>query len=140
MNEGESAFAMDISWESVVLQLMRPFDWAADLKEELTPEEWMREMESRYTGTDEFPMLTEETLLDSQRNAVMERQHCCKEAECKLRPEDVIYIVGYDVSYEDSARNAKCALVVLKLIKITIWIEEACRSRTEKGPQRTEKR
>lgn len=117
MNEGESAFAMDISWESVVLQLMRPFDWAADLKEELTPEEWMREMESRYTGTDEFPMLTEETLLDSQRNAVMERQHCCKEAECKLRPEDVIYIVGYDVSYEDSARNAKCALVVLKLTR-----------------------
>ncbi len=25
-------------------------------------------------------------------------------------------------------------------IKITIWIEEACRSRTEKDPQRTEKR
>lgn len=115
MTLGESAFAMDISWETVVLQLMRPYQWAADLKEELTAEEWMREMESRYTGADEFPMLTDETLMDSQRLMVMERQHCCKDKNCPLKPEDVIYILGYDVSYENSAKNAKCAVSVLKL-------------------------
>ena len=117
MTEGESAFAMDISWECVVLQLMRPFEWAMNLKEELTAEEWMREMESRYTGADEFPMLTDETLMDSQRVMVMERQHCCKYPNCRTKPEDVIYVVGYDVSYEEGAKNAKCALVVLKLTR-----------------------
>ena len=117
MQAGGSAFAMDIPWETVVLQLMRPYEWAEDLKEELTAEEWMREMESRYTGADEFPMMTDETLLESQRTMVMERQHCCKSEPCSLAPADVIYVVGHDVSYEDSARNAKCATVVLKLTK-----------------------
>lgn len=117
MTEGESAFAMDISWECVVLQLMRPYEWAMNLKEELTAEEWMREMESRYTGSDEFPMITDETLMDSQSLMVMERQHCCKYPGCLTQPEDVTYVVGYDVSYEDGAKNAKCALVVLKLTK-----------------------
>lgn len=117
MEEGESAFAMDISWECVVLQLMRPYEWAANLKEELTADEWMREMESRYTGADEFPMMTDETLMDSQQLMVMERQHCCKYPGCRTEPGEVIYIVGYDVSYEDSAKNAKCALSVLKLTR-----------------------
>ena len=117
MTAGESAFAMDISWECVVLQLMRPYEWAMNLKEELTADEWMREMESRYTGSDEFPMITDETLMDSQCLMVMERQHCCKYPGCTTKPEDVIYIVGYDISYEDGAKNAKCALTVLKLTK-----------------------
>lgn len=117
MTEGESAFAMDISWETVVLQLMRPYEWASDLKEELTADEWMREMESRYTGADEFPMLTDETLMDAQCLLAMERQHCCKYPGAKEQPEDVIYIVGYDVSYEDGAKNAKCSVSVLKLTR-----------------------
>ena len=117
MTAGESAFAMDISWECVVLQLMRPYEWAMNLKEELTAEEWMREMESRYTGTDQFPMLTDDLMFESSCLPLMERQHCCKYPGCKMDPKDVIYVLGYDVSYENSARNAKCALVVLKLTK-----------------------
>lgn len=77
----------------------------------------MREMESRYTGADEFPVLSDEVLTDSQRLLVMETEHCCKDPHPKLDPEEVIYIVGYDVSYEDGSKNAKCACVVLKLTR-----------------------
>lgn len=117
MTQGESAFAIDISWESIVLMQMRPYEWAQGLREELTAEKWMREMESRFTGADEFPVLSDEVLTDSQRVLVMETEHCCKDPHPKLAPEEVIYIVGYDVSYEDSAKNAKCACVVLKLTR-----------------------
>lgn len=50
-------------------------------------------------------MITDETLMDSQCLMVMERQHCCKYPGCTTKPEDVIYIVGYDVSYEDGAKT-----------------------------------
>lgn len=117
MAQGESAFGMDISWESIILMQMRPYEWAMGLREELTAEKWMREMESRFTGADEFPVLSDEVLTDSQRLTVMETEHCCKAAKPLLDPADVIYIIGYDVSYEDSAKNAKCACVVLKLTR-----------------------
>ena len=114
---GEKSFAVDIPWQCVILQQMRPYSWAQKLKEKLTIERWMREMESRYTGADEFPVLSDEVLTDSQRVLVMETEHCCKDPHPKLDPEEVIYIVGYDVSYEDSAKNAKCACVVIKLTR-----------------------
>lgn len=117
MERGESAFAMDISYEVVLLQLMRTYDWVLTNKGELTADEWMREMESRYTGADQFPMLTDEIIFESSNLQVMERQHCCKYAGCRLKPEDVMYIVAYDVSYEDGQKNAKCAAVVLKLTR-----------------------
>ena len=117
MWRGEKSFAVDIPWQCVILQQMRPYSWAQKLKEKLTIERWMREMESRYTGADEFPVLSDEVLTDSQRVLVMETEHCCKDPHPKLDPEEVIYIVGYDVSYEDSAKNAKCACVVLKLTR-----------------------
>lgn len=117
MTASESAFAMDISWECVVLQQMRPYSWVRKQRKKLSAEKWMREMESRYTGADEFPVLSDEVLTDSQRVLVMETEHCCKDPHPKLAPEEVIYIVGYDVSYEDSAKNAKCACVVLKLTR-----------------------
>ena len=117
MSLGENAFAMDISYETVLLQLMRSYDWVLTNKDELTIDEWMREMESRYTGEDQFPMLTDDVMFESSCLPLMERQHCCKYPGCKLEPKDVIYVLGYDVSYENSARNAKCALVVLKLTK-----------------------
>ena len=117
MWRGEKSFAVDIPWQCVILQQMRPYSWAQKLKEKLTIERWMREMESRYTGADEFPVLSDEVLTDSQRVLVMETEHCCKDPHPKLDPEEVIYIVGYDVSYEDSAKNAKCACVVIKLTR-----------------------
>lgn len=117
MARGESAFCMDISYEVVLLQQMRDYDWVLNNKEMLTIEEWMREMESRYTGEDQFPMITDDVMFESSCLPAMELQHCCKYPGCPLMPEDVIYVIGYDVSYENSARNAKCAIVVLKLTK-----------------------
>lgn len=117
MWRNEKSFAVDIPWQCVILQQMRPYSWAQKLKEKLTIERWMREMESRYTGADEFPVLSDEVLTDSQRVLVMETEHCCKDPHPKLDPEEVIYIVGYDVSYEDGQKNAKCACVVLKLTR-----------------------
>ena len=107
MIQGDSAFTADIPWHVVVLSLMRPYEWAENLKEELTPEEWLREMEARYTGADENPVIRDEVLTESRNLMVMENRHCGDPA--------VIYIIGYDVSYEDGARNAKCATAVLKL-------------------------
>lgn len=114
---GENSFSMDISYETVLLQLMRGYEWVLTNKDELTAEEWMREMESRYTGEDQFPMLTDDIVFESSCLPAMERQHCCKYHGCKVKPQDVIYIVAYDVSYENNARNAKCAVVVLKLTR-----------------------
>lgn len=117
MARGESAFAYDMSWETVVLQQMRPYSWVQKLKQQLTPERWMREMESRYTGADEFPVISDETLSECQCLLSMERQHICKYPGSKTDPKDVIYIVCYDVSYEDAKKNAKCACGVWKLTR-----------------------
>jgi hypothetical protein len=48
---------------------------------------------------------------------MMEEHHCCKDRDNKLKPEDVIYIVAYDVSYRDAKANAKCACAVIKCTK-----------------------
>ena len=117
MTRGESAFAYDMSWETVVLQQMRPYSWVQKLKQQLTPERWMREMESRYTGADEFPVISDETLSESRCLLSMERQHACKYPGAKEDPKDIIYIVCYDVSYEDAKKNAKCACGVWKLTR-----------------------
>lgn len=106
MSRGESAFVIDVPWQIVVLSLMRPYEWAENLKSELTPEEWLREMEARYTGADENPVVRDEVLTESRNLMVMEDRHC--------GDPNVFYIVGYDVSYEDGSRNAKCAAVVTK--------------------------
>ncbi len=117
MVRGQSAFVMDVPWQVIVLSQMRPYDWAMQRRAESTPDKWMREMESRYTGTDENPIVRDEVLTTSRCLMVMEEHHCCKDPDCKLKPTDVIYVIGYDVSYEDSKKNAKCACVVLKLTK-----------------------
>lgn len=117
MIRGQSAFVMDVPWQVIVLSQMRPYDWAEQRKQESTPEKWMREMESRYSGADSNPIVTDEVLSSCRTLTLMEEHHCCKDVGCKLKPQDVIYIIGYDVSYEDNKRNAKCACVVLKLTK-----------------------
>lgn len=117
MQRGESAFIMDVPFSIPLLSQMRPVQWAQNLKQELTPEEWAREMESRYTGTDQNPVVSDEDLHESRSLMLMEEHHCCRDQGCKIKPEDVIYVVGYDVSYEDNKKNAKCACVVVKLTK-----------------------
>ena len=123
MERGESAFVMDVPFDVSLLLLMRPVTWAESLKGELTPDEWAREMESRYTGADQNPIVPDSTLAESRCLLTMEEHHCCKDMYNKLSPDDVFYIIGYDVSYADGAKNAKCACVVVKCTKQTEWLK-----------------
>lgn len=122
MERGESAFVCDIPYDVILLCQMRPVAWAEKNRMELTPEEWAREMESRYTGSDENPIVRDSVLTDSRNLMCMEEHHCCKDRDNKIAPEDVFYIVGYDVSYADGAQNAKCACVAVKCTKQTEWL------------------
>lgn len=123
MGRGESAFTMDVPWQCVVLQQMRPYSWAQKLRTKLTPERWMREMESRYTGADSNPIVRDEVLTESRKLMIAENRHCAFDIRNKVAPEDVVYIVGYDVSYADDKKNAKCACVVLKCTKQKEWLK-----------------
>ncbi len=117
MERGESAFVMDVPYDVLLLLQMRPVLWAETLHNELAPDEWAREMESRYSGSDENPIVRDEVLSGCRELMLMEEHTCLKDRDCKLSPKDVIYIIGYDVSYADGARNAKCACVVVKCTK-----------------------
>jgi hypothetical protein len=117
MQAGESAFVMDVPFDVILLNQMRPPSWAESLRRELTPDEFAREMRSLYTGTDSFPMVSDGTITDSRNLMMMEDHTCLKDADNYLGVKDVIYIIGYDVSYAEGVQNAKCACVVLKLTK-----------------------
>ena len=106
MRAGKSAYILDIPWQVAVLSGIRDMAWAEDLRKKLTAEEWMREMESRYTGVSENPVIRDAVLTEAKKIRVMETHHC--------QNPFAFYIIGYDVSYEEGARHAKCALVVLK--------------------------
>lgn len=133
---GERAFVMDVPWQIIVLSQMRPYRWAMQRKSESTPDKWTREMESRYTGTDSNPVVRDDDLTKSRCLLRMEEHHCCKDRDNRLAPQDVIYVVGYDVSYRDGKENAKCACVVTKLtrqedyirrnryLKQVVWVED----------------
>ena len=123
MERGESAFVMDIPFDVPLLCQMRPVSWAESLRSELTPDEWAREMESRYTGADQNPLVPDTTLSESRTLLTMEEHHCCKDMSNKIPLEDVFYIIGYDVSYADGANNAKCACVVIKCTKQREWLK-----------------
>lgn len=123
MMRGQSAFVADIPWQVVVLNGIRPIEWALQRKEETTPDRWIREMDSVYTGTDKNPVVRDDVLFESRKVAIMEEHHCCKDKDNKLKPEDVIYVLGYDVSFEIGATNARCAVVVLKLTRQRDWLK-----------------
>lgn len=107
MQNGESAFIIDYPWEVAVLSGIRDLAWAEDLRRKLTPEEWMREMESRYTGVSENSVIRDEVLTEAKKIMVMETHHC--------QDPNAIYVIGYDVSHEEGARHAMCAVAVVKL-------------------------
>jgi len=123
MMRGESAFVMDVPFDVLLLCQMRPVSWAESLRNELTPDEWAREMESRYTGADQNPLIPDSTLSDCRTLLTMEDHHCCKDIYNKIPLDDVFYIIGYDVSYADGAINAKCACVVIKCTKQKEWMK-----------------
>jgi hypothetical protein len=107
MMKGDRAFCVDIPASVAVLNSIRTLDWYNEMKRELTPEEWLREMESIWTGTCENPVIRDSTLAESKNLLFMEDRHC--------GDPNVTYIIGYDVSYAEGAKNAKCATTVLKL-------------------------
>lgn len=118
MSEGAgNAFVIDVPYDVILLLGMRPVQWAENMKSRLTPDEWAREMETRCTGADQNPLIRDQALTDARQLMVMEEHHCCHDIDNKLRPEDVIYVIGYDVSYSQGDQNAKCALAVLKLTR-----------------------
>ncbi len=106
MLDGEDAFCIDIPSEVPVLSKIREVKWRDNLKRNLTADGWKQEMDSLWTGTSENPLIRDSVLTESKNLLTMEERHCGKP--------DVFYIVGYDVSYIDGAKNAKCATAILK--------------------------
>lgn len=109
MMNGENAFAIDIPSEVAVLSKIREVKWRENLKTSLTADGWLREMDSLWTGTSENPLIRDAVLTESKNLLNMEERHCGNP--------DVFYIIGYDISYVDGAKNAKCATAVLKCEK-----------------------
>ena len=107
--EKYEGYAIDIPWQCALLSNIRSVEYYKKEKRALSAETWMREMEVRYIGAEENPMIPDDVLTQSRRLRVMEDQHC--------GDNDCIYIVSHDVSYKDSRKNAKCADVVVKLTK-----------------------
>lgn len=107
--EKYEGYAIDIPWQCALLSNIRSVEYYKKEKRALSTETWMREMEVRYIGAEENPMIPDDVLTQSRRLRVMEDQHC--------GDDDCIYIVSHDVSYKDSRKNAKCADVVVKLTR-----------------------
>lgn len=112
-----NSFVIDVPYDAILLSGMRPVQWAENMRSRLTPDEWAREMESRCTGADQNPVIRDQALSDARSLLCMEEHHCCHDGDNRLEPKDVMYVLGYDVSYSEGAQNAKCALAVLKLTK-----------------------
>lgn len=106
MMNGENAFAIDVPSEVPVLSKIREVKWRDNLKQNLTADGWMREMDSLWTGTSENPLIRDAVLTESKNLLTMEERHC--------GDPNVFYIIGYDISYVDGAKNAKCATAILK--------------------------
>lgn len=102
----DTAFALDVPSEVAVLSRIRTVSWRDDLKSKLTAEEWLREMDSIWTGNSDNPLISEKAIVASKNLLTMEDSHC--------GDPNVFYIIGYDVSYADGAKNAKCATSVMK--------------------------
>ena len=136
MIQGKSAFIIDCGIECVLLCQIRDVAWVEKQRTELGAAGAMRELESIYSGSDKNPIIRDEVLSEARCLLLMEEHHCCKDRDNRLKAEDVIYIVSYDVSYRDAKGNAKCAAVVLKCtkqddyyhrdkyLKQCVWVED----------------
>ena len=109
MLDGDRAFCIDVPSEVAVLSKIREVKWRENLKQNLTADGWLQEMDSLWTGTSENPLIRDSVLTESKNLLTMEERHCGNP--------DVFYIIGYDVSYIDGAKNAKCATAILKCEK-----------------------
>lgn len=109
MRNGGSAFACWIPWQTVVLSRMKSMAYYRNLKRQLTAEQFMRECESKCTGSITNPIVKDSDLQASRKLMLMEDRHC-GDKEC-------FYILGYDVSSRDISGNAMTATAVLKCEK-----------------------
>lgn len=109
INGSKDAFAIDVPSEVPVLSRIREVKWRDNLKTTLTADGWLREMDSLWTGTSENPLIRDAVLTESKNLLTMEERHCGNP--------DVFYVIGYDISYVDGAKNAKCATAILKCEK-----------------------
>ena len=103
---GDSAYGLCIPWQVPVLCRMKPFSYYNMLRKKLTAEQFMRECESKCTGSVDNPIVKDSVLQESRKLKVMEDRHC-GDPEC-------FYIMGYDVSSRDLAGNALTAYSVIK--------------------------
>lgn len=106
MQSGGSAFACWIPWQTVVLCRMKSLAYYKNLKRQLTAEQFMRECESKCTGSVTNPIIKDADLQASRTVMLMEDKHC-GDKEC-------FYILGYDVSSRDISGNAMTATAILK--------------------------
>lgn len=106
MFSGESAFAMWVPWQVPVLCKMKPYEYYANLKDDLTAEEFMRECEAKCTGSVQNPILQDAVLESAKKILCMEDRHC--------GDREAFYVLGYDVSQRDVAGNALTGLAVIK--------------------------
>ena len=106
MLDKDTAILIEYPWTVACLAGIRDVGYYTDLRKKMTPEAQLREIESIWTGTSENPIIRDAALTESAINPIMEARHC-GDPNC-------LYIIGYDVSYADGARNAKCATSVLK--------------------------
>lgn len=106
MREGKSAFAIDSPASVSVISGIRTIAWLRKLKNDLTPDKYLREAESIWTGTSENPILKDLTLTQSKTLTMMEYSHCGDPKS--------IYVIGNDNSYRDGGNNAKCAYAVFR--------------------------
>lgn len=109
MWDGENSYALDIPFQVSLLSGLRKIEQIEDLKKQLSADTWLREMESIWTGTSENPIIRDLVLNQARNLQHMEESHCGLP--------DVFYVIGYDVSYADGAKNAKCATAVIKCEK-----------------------
>lgn len=106
MRNGESAYAMFVPWQVVVLSRMKPVSYYMNQKKRMTAEQFMRECETKCTGSVDNPIIPDRLLEDAKKIKVMEDKHC--------GDPDVFYVLGYDVASRDAAGNALSATAVLK--------------------------
>ena len=106
MREGGSAWAIDSPACVSVISGIRTIAWLRKLKADLTPDKYLREADSIWTGTSENPILKDLTLSQSKTLMLMEYSHC--------GDSNVRYVIGNDNSYRDGGNNAKCAYAVFR--------------------------
>ena len=106
MQNGDDAYAISLPWQVPVLARMKSFSYYQMLRKKLTSEQFMRECESKWTGSIENPIIRDDVLSASRKIKLMEDKHC-GDPEC-------FYIVGYDVSSRDISGNALTAMAVVK--------------------------